>query len=65
MHTGSYKSMKKETIKIIITISAIIFVVNGVCGIYYVKGSFFLQIMFMFNIIAWSCILGYLYGKNK
>jgi len=65
MHTGSYKSMKKETIKTIVVISAIIFIVNGIFVIYYTKFSLFGQIVAVFNIVGWSFVLGYLYKKNE
>lgn len=61
--------MKKETIKTtIIIIIVIIFIVNGILGLTLLspeKLTLFWKTIFIFNIVTWSCVLGYLYGKNR
>ena len=68
MYTGAYKPMKKAIIEKIITISAIIFIIDGILGLTLLpseKLTLFWQIIFIFNIIAWSGFLGYFYDKNR
>ena len=54
--------------KTIIIIMPIIFIINGVLGLTLLppeKLTLLWQIVFIFNIITWSCVLGCLYEKNK